>query len=249
MDASDLYGLPTERFTAARNELVKRLRAAGQRQEASGVARLRKPPATAWALNLVARQNPEVVNSVFDAGTQLRTAMDAALGGDASGVRAAQAAEREAVTAAVAAAAHQLDAGGHAVTDAARRRIETTLRAAMVDDSVADALRQGVLDNDHDAPGVGFGAAAVPSEKQRDTASDPEEAKRNAAAEQAARRAARRAELLEEADRLDLRAEELAGAATDAEAVAFRARRVADEAAAKAAEARERAEDVEGADG
>jgi hypothetical protein len=251
MDASDLYGLPTERFTAARNELAKRLKAAGQRQKASGVARLRKPPATAWALNHLARQDPEVVGAVFDAGSELRAAMDAALGGDASGVRAARTAEREAVTAAVTAGGRLLDESGHSSTDAALRRMEATLRAAMVDEAVADALRQGVLDRDHDAPGFGFDASALgasvlgsePAEEVKgvaaahDTkAAEREEAKRQAAAERAA---ARRAKLVEEADRLDRRADELDAAAIDAEAVAFRARRAADEAKAKATEARQ----------
>ena len=89
--AMNLYGLRPEQFTEARNHLVKQLRAAGRREEASGVARMRKPPATAWALNQVARQHPDVVAAVFDAGGRLRAAMDAALAGDASGVRPARA--------------------------------------------------------------------------------------------------------------------------------------------------------------
>jgi hypothetical protein len=241
MDASQLYGLAPEDFTAARNELVKRLRAAGRRDQASGVARLRKPPATVWALNQVARQSPEALRAVFDAGARLRAAMDAALGGDASSVRAARADERQAVAAAVAAAGRHLEGSGHPATDAARRRMEATLRAAMVDDSVAERLGQGVLDADQDAPGFGFGGSAGSLAGETAPAVEPDP---DVAAEEAARQAAeRRTRLIEEADRLASRAGDLEATAREAEAVALRARQAADEATQRATEARARAEE------
>ncbi|MBA3282524.1 MAG: hypothetical protein H0U29_09865, partial [Acidimicrobiia bacterium] len=39
----DLYGLDPSAFTSARNALVRRLKAAGQRDEADTVAALRRP--------------------------------------------------------------------------------------------------------------------------------------------------------------------------------------------------------------
>ena len=243
MDASELYGLAPDAFTAARNELVKRLRAAGRREEASGVARLRKPPATAWALNQVARKDPDVLSAVLDAGGRLRSAMDAALGGNASDVRAARAAERAAVVVAVAAAGRHLDSAGHAATDAARRRIEATLRAAMVDDSVAERLNRGVLDSDQEASGFGFEGSAPMVVEEVAPAAD---AGPDLAAREAARQAAAlRDRLVEEADRLAARAEELETAARDAEVTAGRARKAADEAMQEATEARARADAVE----
>ncbi len=156
MDVSPLYGLNPDQFVAARNQLAKSLRAAGQRQDAAEVARLRKPPAPAWALNQVARQSSDLIDAVLSAGAHLRAAMDAALTGDPSGVRAARTAEREAVNAAVAEALRHLEQIGHSANEAARRRIEATLRAAAIDDPVAERLRQGRLDSDEEASGFGF---------------------------------------------------------------------------------------------
>jgi len=244
LDASALYGLPPEEFTKARNDLVKRLRATGRREEASGVARMRRPPATAWALNQIARQRPDLVAAVFDAGGRLRAAMDAALAGDASGVRPARAAEREALAAVVAEAGSELGGAGHAATDAVRRRMEGTLRAAMVDDAVAEDLSQGVLDADHDAPGFGFGdsgpVAQAPPAPAATEASDQEARERAEAAKvEAARQEAEwRATLFERAERLAHRADELDVTAREAEAAAERARAAAAAARSEAAEAR-----------
>jgi hypothetical protein len=245
LDASALYDLPPEEFTKARNDLVKRLRGADRREAASGVARMRRPPATAWALNRVARQRPDLVAAVFDAGARLRAAMDAALAGDASRVRPARAAEREALAAVVAEAGSELDGAGHAATDAARRRMEATLRAAMVDDAVAEGLSQGVLDADHEAPGFGFGdsgpevqvpaaAAAAPAASDQAAKEQQEAAKAKAALQEAEWRAT----LFERAERLAHRADELEVTAREAEATAERARAAAAEARSEAVEAR-----------
>ena len=50
-----LYGLPLEEFTAARDDLSKRVRAAGLRDQADEIKALRKPPVSAWAVNQLAR--------------------------------------------------------------------------------------------------------------------------------------------------------------------------------------------------
>jgi hypothetical protein len=293
MDVSPLYGLNPDQFVAARNQLAKSLRAAGQRQDAAEVARLRKPPAPAWALNQVARQSSDLIDAVLSAGAHLRAAMDAALTGDPSGVRAARTAEREAVNAAVAEALRHLEQIGHSANEAARRRIEATLRAAAIDDPVAERLRQGRLDSDEEASGFGFevsGALAdaasaepirtapdpaagtprparppKPSDARRrpaprlttagetapDGARDGEAPSQQAADDEsspdaaAARQAVElRARLVDEADRLAERAEELTRAADDSDALARQARRTADEATAKAREARARAEEL-----
>lgn len=154
--AADLYALDPAEFTAARNALAKRLRSEGQKEKAAQVARLRRPPATAWALNMVARRRPEVIAEVLDRGAELRAAMELAVGGDASALRAAHAGERRAVEAATTAAAAYLEPAGHAPTDVARQRMVATLRAAVVDDAVAALLRDGVLEADHDQPGFGI---------------------------------------------------------------------------------------------
>jgi hypothetical protein len=166
-EADELYGIDPEKFTAERNALAKRLRAAGQRDEAAAVARLRRPPATAWALNRVARDDPAAIDAVLDAGSELRAAMDRAVGGDAAALRQTQAGERAAVDAAVEAASTRLAATDHHPSDATRQRLAATLRAAIVDQQVADRLRAGTLDADHEAPGFGFGPSTPSSPAPR----------------------------------------------------------------------------------
>jgi hypothetical protein len=252
--ADDLYALPVDRFTEARNGLVKRLRAAGDRVEASRVAKLRRPSAAAWALNQVARERPDLVVAVLESGAALKAAMQAALGGDAAGLRPARADERAAVDAALGAALAHLSGSGLAAGDQARQRVAATLRAAVVDGTVAAGLQAGTLDRDHDLPGFGVDApdvlptprppaAAVPP---ADTALPGEGTPRAAPSGRPAgpspRELARRAALVEKADRLAARAEELDAVATEAEEAARRARRAADRAAADAATARGRAD-------
>lgn len=162
VDPADLYQVDPAQFTATRNALVKRMRAEGRRDEAAEVATLRRPPVTAWALNQVARRQPSLIASVLDAGGRLRSAMEQAVGGDASGLRDARAAQRRAVDAAVTAAAARLVEAGHPAGDAARQRMVATLGAAAVDDAVAGQVRDGVLDDDRSAPGFGLDAVSIP---------------------------------------------------------------------------------------
>ncbi len=150
----DLYGLDPATFTAARNTFVKRLKASGRRDEAVAVAGLRRPVPTAWALNRVARTEPDLVDDVLTTGADLRRATDAALGGEPSELRDASAAERAASAALVSAAADLLGAG----SQQAKPRLAATVRAAILDEAVADELQRGVLSTDHDRSGLGLGS-------------------------------------------------------------------------------------------
>lgn len=248
--ADDLYGLEPEGFIAARGALAKRLRAAGEREEAGRVAKLRRPPATAWALNVVARTEPQLLEAVLEEGGDLRAAMERAVAGDASGLRAAQAGERRAVDAATAAAARVLGGGGHAAGDAARQRVAGTLRAAMVDEEVADRLRRGVLDADHSAPGFGLdalgevepGSAPPPKRKERrPLPGDGGEEEDDAAAARERRAAAAR-----ELELLEKRAEKLRRDAERAERRAGDLRTAADEATAESERQARRAQRLHG---
>jgi hypothetical protein len=88
--------------------------------------------------------------------------MERALEGDASELRPARAEERAAVEAVVADAAARLEDVGHTATDVIRQRLAATLRAAIVDESVAAALGQARLEGDHEAPGFGIDALSGP---------------------------------------------------------------------------------------
>jgi hypothetical protein len=153
----DLYGLDPASFTAARNALAKRLRGGGDKAQAAEIAKLRRPPITAWALNQVARHEGALIDALGRAGDDLAAAMERALGGDASSVRDAQVQERVAVEAVLDAAAAHLDGVGHRPNEQARQRMAQTLRASLVDDAARAKLARGVLDADVDAVGFGLG--------------------------------------------------------------------------------------------
>lgn len=252
--ADDLYGVEPDAFVAARNELVRRLRTAGQREDAAVVAQLRRPSATAWALNQVARHEPDLLERAFASAVRLREATDAAVAGDATSLRSAAAEERAASEAAIDAAAARLGARAQA----ARVQLAATLRAAVLDAEVGDLLRRGVLAADHEAPGFGFGASsdlldadaarpARPAARPRPRPSRPdpaeEEQRRRAemqAREQRQERAARDAEL----KRLEQRAARLVQAAERAAAAAEQARADADAATRDVAVARQALRDT-----
>src|SRR5690348_11137037 len=63
-----LYGLPLGEFTAARNELAKRLRAGGENERAEAVKGLRKPSAAVWLVNQLAHDRELDVQRLLKAG-------------------------------------------------------------------------------------------------------------------------------------------------------------------------------------
>src|SRR3954452_3285874 len=80
-DVDRLYQLPLNEFTAARDELVKRLRAEGERERAQEIKTLRKPTAAVWLVNQLARERPLDVQRLLKAGEALtKIKADAAAG-------------------------------------------------------------------------------------------------------------------------------------------------------------------------
>lgn len=265
IDVSGLYTVDPDDFVAARNALVRRLRAGGDKAEAAEVAKMRRPPPSAWALNHVARSHPDLIERLGEAGAALRSATERAMGGDASSLRAARSAERAAVDAIVDQAADLLQRGGRPGTEVTRQRMAATLRAAVVDDSIAEDLRHGTLTADHDAPGFGMEAlslASLPTLPAEGEVAGDDEVPQTATggeaaagqsdgpkdgASEAARETARRqaAQALQEAqakaDRLAESAESLSAEADRLTQVAERLMSEAQEAATAAQAARDRA--------
>jgi hypothetical protein len=247
-DADDLYLVEPKQFVEARNALAKRLRAEGDKAEAARVAKLRRPSPAAWALDVVAREDAALLDAALAAGAELRRASDKAVGGDPGGLREATAKERKATDAVVDAAARRL---GSTRGAAARPELAATLRAAVLDDAVADDLRRGVLVDTHESAGFGFGLDLEPgpaAPRRAKTATKPTprtkahgddaaekaaraaEAEAAAAAKEAKARAARIAKLEKEVARLEARAERAQAEADEARARADEARRALDEA-------------------
>lgn len=169
-DAADqLYGLPPEEFTAARNALAREIGKQGDRQAAEAIKSLRKPSAAAWALNQLARRHGESVRELVGAGRQLRTAQDELLaGGDRDAFREASRREQELVSELARKAVEITRDSGSPTPEALEHRIADTLRAAALDSEVAEALLAGRLVREHAAAGMAGGlAAGAPPAKPR----------------------------------------------------------------------------------
>jgi hypothetical protein len=161
----DLYQLPLEQFVATRDQLARRLRAAGDRATARRVAALRRPPVSAWAANQLAHAAPNAVAELLDVGAALRRAQHDALAGQpgaARQLRAATAQLRAAITRLSVRAETLLVRAGHAARDATLARLAATLRAAATGDAATRAaLAQGRLPGDLDPAGFGLDLAPV----------------------------------------------------------------------------------------
>ena len=94
-DVDELFAVPPDEFVAARNALVKRLKAAGERDRAAEIAAWRRPTPVDWALNQVARDDAEAVERFIETAAAARDAQAAALSGRREDLRAAVAEVRE----------------------------------------------------------------------------------------------------------------------------------------------------------
>jgi hypothetical protein len=232
-ELEQLYALPLEEFTAARNDLAVRLRKAGQADAADRVGALRKPSVPVWTVNQLARRNPDDVAALAAAGEQLRRAQQEAFrGSGADAVREATAAERSAVRTLTHHAQSLLRAEGRSASQQTLERIATTLRAAAVDPDAASLLVAGRLAGELDSPGFAAVAELAPAKPRprKRAASERADAER--------RRAKRRRELQAVVERLERRARELDERLQRAEAAAAAARERAEEARRELAEAR-----------
>ncbi len=225
-ELDNLYALPLEQFTKARNDLAARLRKAHQEDVAQAVRGLKKPSTVAWAANRLAREQPKQVGTLLEEAERLREAQQRSLGGKASAdeVNEASAAEREALRALLASARGAL---GPRATPALLERLSQTLRAAAIDDAARALLQRGRLTEDLRAVGFGPLEAVAPPRRRGD---------------EVARAARERVRMLRaEARRLDQEAREADQAATDA---AGTAKILADEAAEKRREAEQTAREL-----
>src|SRR5688572_24842765 len=104
-----LYGDPPEDFVAARNELVKRLRADDRKDDAADVKKLKKPTRPAALVNWLSRERATDVGALAKIAERMR---DPKAGADGKKLRAAAAEERDAVDGLIAIAAEELDRRG-----------------------------------------------------------------------------------------------------------------------------------------
>ncbi|MBM6402314.1 hypothetical protein [Phycicoccus sonneratiae] len=237
--ASELYGLPPEEFTAARNTAAAEAKSSGDTDLAAAVKALRKPSVGAWLLNRLVREHGAEVEQVLELGARLR----AAQGTLAAAELRALDTQRRALTRAVAGQAVAIgQSSGRSVSAAVAAAVEETLRSAMVDPDAGTALTSGLLVDTFSASGLDpvdlsravavEGAAPRPrrtSTSEGDDGPDP-------AAVAAARRGVETAET-------GLR--QAREAAESARQVGVAARRQRDEVESELAAARRRVEELE----
>ncbi|MCW2776531.1 MAG: hypothetical protein JWN17_256, partial [Frankiales bacterium] len=186
----DLYALPPEEFTAARDAAVKQARSDGDRPRAKELAGLRRPTASAHLVNLLLRAEPDLVAQLLDLGAQLAQAQQA---GSGQALRELGE-QRRALVSAVTERA--VDLAGRDVPTAVRAEVEATLEAALADPGAARAVQSGRLVRALSY--AGFGSPDLEGAVAPDTAdAAPAEAltrdsKAVAAAERAAQEAAGR---------------------------------------------------------
>jgi hypothetical protein len=256
-EADDLYGLPLDEFTKARDALAKRLRGEKRRDDADLVKGLKRPSVAAGAINLAVRRHG--ADDLLAAGEELRDAHGALLDGkgDAASVREATERERAAVR------EFAKLALGDEATEATAEKVRATLHAAAVDDEVRERLEAGRLEREAEAgvdpmalmasaaakkggakSGAKGGTKAAAGKSAAGKAAKAPSARGKSAAKKAGKSdAERRRE--EAAARAVAKAEEAVAAADEAEERADAAREALAEAEEAARKARAVVEDLE----
>lgn len=141
--AGHLYGLPADEFIAARNKLVRSLRADGQRELAAAVALLRRPTVVAAELNRILRISPSLVSDLLDCAAAVRRGHQQLLEGVVVDVSSRLKAHRQ-----VAAELAELANRDHGV-------IQSALEAASFDEDLHDQLRAATFATEP-TPQTGF---------------------------------------------------------------------------------------------
>lgn len=221
-DPADLYSLPLDRFTYARDHLARWLRSRDRGEEAETVGKLRKPSVAAWALNRASRSSPELVARLRESHRQLREAASM------EEVQSASRTRRQAVSALVEAAVGGLRADGRPVSPQTRDRITSTLMAVATDPDAEAQLEAGRLVHELEPSGAGWGEMGltpIPVDPRQDAL---------AAAQQARARADR---LEKEATAAERQLEIAERAVKEARRRAKVARALADDASTEATDA------------
>jgi hypothetical protein len=122
-----LYQLPLEEFTAARNALAKE---SGD----SAVKKLEKPNLAAWTVNQLFWRERKIYDDVIKAAERMRAVYKQMLAGKSADVRGAEEIHQEALREAKQAAKRILDEGGHPNPDAVMMPVTETLDALPGDD-------------------------------------------------------------------------------------------------------------------
>jgi hypothetical protein len=199
----ELYGLPPEEFTAARNTAAKQAKSDGDTELSDQVKALAKPTVAAWLANQLARERADELESLALLGEQMR---EATASMDGARLRELTPRRHSEVDALV------KDAGtlsGRKVSADVAQKLRETLDAALVDPAAAQAVRSGQLTSA--LRHVGFGVVDESGEPSNVFQLAPRRSLRAAQQKKAAKKA--------EPKKDDKRIKEAEKAAAEAEAV------------------------------
>ena len=201
--ADQLYALRPDDFATARDARVRELRAAGNAALARELAKLRRPTLSAWLVNLLWRDQHDVMEQLFQLSQELGRAQAQASG---PALRELTAQRRQLETALLQRATALAREAGVNVTDSVTREAQETLSAALAEPEVADEVRSGRLVKP--ATYSGFGALPTTARPMPATPPPPSRAPIDITAahrarerDQAERRLREARELLEAATR------------------------------------------------
>lgn len=235
-EIDELFDLPLDEFTAARNDLAKRLKQDGDAEAAEQVRSLPKPSVAAWAVNQLARREVEAVRSLLNVAARLRSAQERSLKGEraADELRAAQAEEREIIRRLTRKAESVLREAGRPASGTTLERVASLLRAAAVDEPGRTTLREGRLSGDVEVSGFdAFAELKLPAKGRARGGVR--------AGDDLAERRRQKREAERRRKQLEKRVRDLTSRADAAERDAVRARKEADAAEAAAEELRREA--------
>jgi len=190
-----LYQAPAEQFVAERKRLAGELKAAGDKDGAARLARLARPPISAWVVDQLWWHARAAFEAMFETAQRLR-----------DGKLEATAAHRDAIAKLRQRASVMLTDAGHGATEATLRRVTQTL-SALAAVGGWDPDLPGALGDDRDPPGfeaIGIAAAAAPEPAAKPAAKAHEPAKpRDDSPRREAEEAAARAEAAAERRRAE----------------------------------------------
>lgn len=140
--ARELYGLPPDEFTKARDRQADEVKRGGDGALAAAVKRLRRPTAGAWAANLLVRERPDLMEELRALGEAMRHAQAELAGTE---LRRLAPARRQLVARLATEGRRLATDAGRPMSDAANQELESTLEASVADAGSAAALGAGTL--------------------------------------------------------------------------------------------------------
>ena len=135
----DLYALPPEQFTAARDAAVTGAVAQQDRALATTLKALRKPSIAAWVVNTLIREQAQLLDEVLALGTELA---EAQAQGKGAQLRELTEQRHQLVQTVTQQATDRVDRD---LTPQVRAEVGATLDAALADPASAQAVRTGQL--------------------------------------------------------------------------------------------------------